>query len=428
MKLIFINRFFYPDHSATSQMLSDLVFFLPGEGYSVHVVTSRLRYDRPEETLPSTEEIGNIIVHRVWTSRFRRHFLPGRAIDYLTFYLAASWTLFRLAGQGDVVIAKTDPPMISVPAGWIARLRGAKLVNWLQDLFPEVAMALEVKGFNGRIGRFLLRLRNKSLQSAVVNVVIGERMKDRLAAEGVPASRIRVIHNWADGDVIRPIAPTHEGVAPSLNSNDLNVDSRWGHHSHESSLREEWGLKGKFVVGYSGNLGRAHEFDTILGAATQLRNEKDIVFLFIGGGAQRESTEKNGVRRGLDNLIFKPYQLREMLRESLGIPDVHLVVLRPELEGLIVPSKFYGIIATGKPSLFIGDPQGEIATTLSQNGVGLSIQMGDSGALARQILELKGSAEKVERMGHIARVLFDHRFTSQQAFQKWSDVIKSLIH
>ena len=385
-------------------MLSDLAFFLSGEGRSVHVVTSRLRYDRPEETLLPSEDVRNITVHRVWTSRFGRHFLPGRAMDYLTFYLVASWKIFRLLGQGDVVITKTDPPMISVPVAWIARVRGAKLINWLQDLFPEVAMALEVKGLKGPIGRFLLRMRNKSLQSAAMNVVIGERMKDRLVAEGIPEQRINVIHNWADGDVIRP------------------------RPSHHSSYRREWGLEDKFVVGYSGNLGRAHEFDTILDAATQLRSEKNIAFLFIGGGAQRERVEEEGLSRGLDNLVFQAYQPREMLSESLGVPDVHLVSLRPELEGLIVPSKFYGILAAGKPALFIGDPQGEIASILDEGGVGQSIQSGDSEALAQQILELNGSGEKIESMGLAARNLFNSRFTSQHAIQKWNDLIESVIH
>ena len=404
MKLVFIYRYFYPDYSASCQFLSDLAFFLSGEGYSVHVVTSRLLYVCPEETLLPSEDVRNITVHRVWTSRFGRHFLPGRAIDYLTFYLAASWKIFRLLGQGDVAITKTDPPMISVLAAWIARIRGAKLVNWLQDLFPEVAVALEVKGIKGRIGRSLLRMRNKSLQSAAVNVVIGERMKDRLIAEGIPEQRISVIHNWADGDVIRRSPSFHR------------------------TYRREWGLEAKFVVGYSGNLGRAHEFDTILDAATLLRSEKNIAFLFIGGGAQRERVEEEGLSRGLDNLVFQAYQPREMLSESLGVTDVHLVSLRPELEGLIVPSKFYGILAAGKPTLFIGDPQGEIASIINEGGVGQSIQSGDSEALAQQILELNGSAEKIESMGLAARDLFNSRFTSQHAIQQWNDLIESVIH
>jgi glycosyltransferase involved in cell wall biosynthesis len=188
------------------------------------------------------------------------------------------------------------------------------------------------------------------------------------------------------------------------------------------------GLEDKFVVGYSGNLGRAHEFDTILDAATQLRSEQNIAFLFIGGGAQRARVEEEGLSRGLDNLVFQPYQPREILCESLGVPDVHLVSLRPELEGLIVPSKFYGILAAGKPTLFIGDPQGEIVSILDEGGVGQSIQSGDSEALAQQILELYGSAEKIEIMGLAARDLFDSRFPSQHAFQKWNDVIEYVIH
>ena len=117
-----------------------------------------------------------------------------------------------------------------------------------------------------------------------------------------------------------------------------------------------------------------------------------------------------------------------MLSESLGVPDVHLVSLRPELEGLIVPSKFYGILAAGKPTLFIGDPQGEIASIINEGGVGQSIQSGDSEALAQQILELNGSAEKIESMGLAARDLFNSRFTSQHAIQKWNDLIETVIH
>ena len=107
-------------------------------------------------------------------------------------------------------------------------------------------------------------------------------MKGRLVAEGIPKQRISVIHNWADGDAISPRPSFHR------------------------SYRREWGLEDKFVVGYSGNLGRAHEFDTILDAATQLSSEKNIAFIFIGGGAQRERVEEEGLSRGLDNLVFQP--------------------------------------------------------------------------------------------------------------------------
>ena len=139
--IIFLNRFFYPDHAATSQLLSDLAFALADGGREVHVITSRQRYDEPESLLPARERIRGVEVHRVWTSRFGRNWLPGRTMDYLTFYTSAAWTLFRLAHSDHVIVAKTDPPLISAVAAMVARLRGARLVNWLQDLFPEVAVA-----------------------------------------------------------------------------------------------------------------------------------------------------------------------------------------------------------------------------------------------------------------------------------------------
>ena len=144
MRIIFINRYFHPDHSATSQILSDLAFALGKRGKLICVITSRQLYDAPEIRLPGRETISNVVVYRVWTSRFGQHNLVGRAIDYLTFYLSAAWTLWKVSRRGDIIVAKTDPPMLSVVTAPIARMRRANLVNWLQDLFPEVLEALDV--------------------------------------------------------------------------------------------------------------------------------------------------------------------------------------------------------------------------------------------------------------------------------------------
>jgi hypothetical protein len=138
--IIFVNRFFFPDHSATSQLLSDLCFFLAGKGFQVHVVTSRQLYEDPEAELDTEEEVNGVKVHRVWTSRFGRTNLLLRAVDYLTFYLSAGYQLLLLVSRGNVIVAKTDPPLISVVAWLVARLKGAALINWLQDLYPEVAV------------------------------------------------------------------------------------------------------------------------------------------------------------------------------------------------------------------------------------------------------------------------------------------------
>ena len=397
MKLILLNRFFYPDHSATSQILSDLAFFLSKQKHEVTVITSRLRYDDLQDHLPPFEKIHGVTVYRVWTSRFGRHFLPGRAIDYFTFYLSAAWCLFRVADKNSIVIAKTDPPLISVVAGFIVGVRKTSFVNWLQDLFPEVAIALNVRGFGGLLGKWLVKIRNSSLNHADMNIVIGERMREKLISEGVETSKIQVIHNWADGTAIKPIT------------------------NENNSLREEWGLEGKFVIGYSGNLGRAHEFKTIIDAAEKLKEEGDIVFLLIGGGAQVELVKEEARKQNLNNLIFKPYQPREMLNQSLGLPDVHLVVLRPEMEGLIVPSKFYGIAAAGKPTLFIGDTQGEIAEILRSSEAGMSVGSGDGETLATNIRELKNEPDKVNFLGANARKVFEKEVDIKIALEKWKN-------
>jgi colanic acid biosynthesis glycosyl transferase WcaI len=135
VKVVFVNRYFFPDHSATSQILSDLAFFLAERGWEVHVVTSRQRYDDAGAGLLPHEIVQRVRIHRVWTSGFGRRWLPGRAVDYLSFYLAAAWRLIALLSAGDIVVAKTDPPLISVVAAVAARMRRAKLVNWWQDVF-----------------------------------------------------------------------------------------------------------------------------------------------------------------------------------------------------------------------------------------------------------------------------------------------------
>ncbi len=138
-RLIFVNRFFFPDHSATSQILSDLAFDLSSAGRDVHVIASRQIYDDPKASLPKHETISGVQVHRVASTRFGRAALAGRAVDYVSFYRSVQRVLGEIARRGDVIVVKTDPPLTSVVAMGAARRGGARLVNWLQDLYPEIA-------------------------------------------------------------------------------------------------------------------------------------------------------------------------------------------------------------------------------------------------------------------------------------------------
>lgn len=401
VKRIFLNRYFHPDISATSQMLSDLAFHLAAEGHAVHVISSRQRYDDPAAQLPAEEKIAGVQVHRVWTSRFGRARLTGRAIDYLSFYGFAALTLLRLARPGDSVIAKTDPPLISVPAAVVAHLRGARLVNWVQDVFPEVAERMGVRFARGPLGALLRGLRNWSMRSAVVNVVLGETMARTLRDMG-GTMRLAVIHNWADGEAIQPVPP------------------------EANPLRAAWNLAGRFVLVYSGNMGRAHEFATILAAADLLRERAEIVFLFIGGGHFRAWIEREAGARGLANIRFQPYQPREHLAHSLGVADVHLTCLLPAMEGLVVPSKLYAILASGRPTLHVGDPAGEIAGILAAGEAGFCVPTGDAAALAARIEELAAAPAERVTLGGNARRVFDARFDRRIAFAHWTRLLQEV--
>ena len=122
MKTVFVNRFFYPDISATSQMLTDAAFFMADRGHPIHIVTSRLTYEG-DDRLPASEIAHGVTVHRIWTTQFGRGNLIGRAFDYLSFHLSVFFVLLKLLQKGDTVIAKTDPPMVSVSVGWAAGLK-----------------------------------------------------------------------------------------------------------------------------------------------------------------------------------------------------------------------------------------------------------------------------------------------------------------
>lgn len=397
-QLIFLNRYFYPDQSATSQLLTDLAFELAPD-YPIHIITSRQRYDDPAAQLPSFEVVNQVHIHRVWTSQFGRQHLLGRALDYLSFYFTAAWQLWRLARTGDIIIAKTDPPLLSNIAAPIAKWHKAILINWLQDIFPEVAAALGISIIRGRLLRVLQRWRNGSLLTAQYNIALGSLMATYLQHQGVPPTQITVIPNWADGKTIYPLSATNH------------------------PLRREWQLQNKFIVGYSGNLGRAHEFITILDAAEQLIHDENIIFLFIGNGPQRQWLEQEVNRRHLTHVLFKPYQPRERLSESLTVPDIHLISLHPDLEGLIVPSKFYGIAAAGRPVLYVGDMDGEIPCLLREYECGLAVATGDSKTLVAHLKWLTAHAEECLQMGERIRKLFEQTFEKSLALAKWRKIL-----
>ena len=183
-------------------------------------------------------------------------------------------------------------------------------------------------------------------------------------------------------------------------------------------------MAGKFVLGYSGNLGRAHEYQTLLGAAERLRHDAHFIFLMIGGGKRFAELEDAVKARRLDRSFrFMPYQEQAMLPYSLTVPDAHWLSLNPKLEGLIVPSKFYGIAAAGKPVIFIGDEKGEIARLVEQYSCGTAIATGDADKLVGTVQKWSNTPAIVAEMGMRARAMLDAHYTRRQALARWRELL-----
>lgn len=400
-KVIFINRYFYPDNSATSQLLSDLAFDLRKKEMEVVVIACRQLYSDKDVILPKKETIRGVVVYRLWSTIFGRANLFGRLLDYLTFYVSLPFVLIKVLSKDDIVVAKTDPPLISILSAIIVRIKGGILINWVQDIFPEIATALGMKGQYPFIITIIKYFRNKSWKAAAYNVVLGQRMFDYVVGQGVSRNQVKINHNWSDGKLIIPIL------------------------AEKNFLRKKWNLTDKFVIGYSGNMGLGRDFSTILDMALQFKNNNDIVFLFIGGGGQREFIEKETFKLNLENIMFRDYQPRDLLSESLSVSDVHIISLQPEIEGFVVPSKFYGIAAVGRPTLYIGDEIGEIPMILKEENIGFTISVGCAKQGVKFINDLYKDHERLTEMGAKARRVFDKRFDRKIATSFWHKIILS---
>jgi colanic acid biosynthesis glycosyl transferase WcaI len=396
MRVLALNQFYAPDHAATAQLLTELCESLAERGDEVTVVTGRGGYYGGRR-LPSEETIAGVRVRRPWSTGLGKGNLVHRIADYGTFWLAAVLDTLRVA-RPDVVLALTTPPMIAAGAALACRSRNIPWVAWVQDVYPDIAAhfgLLSEKAPSYRALQLTARATNRAARRIVA---LSERMAERLVHQGAPAHSIRVIPNWADGTQIHPVPHP---------SNDFRK-------VHE--------LSDRFVALYSGNLGVGHEFETFAQAARRLEREcPEVLFLFVGDGARRSETE--GLTRDLANVRFLPYQPRERLAESLSAADVHLISLRNGLDGLLVPSKLYGALASGRPVLYVGPDACEVARVVREHGLGWCIRPGDVDDLVRALKSAAAEREMTNAAGLKARRVFLERFDKRHAVASFREVL-----
>lgn len=384
-------------------MLSDLSFYLSQKGFDISVITSAKYYAGAVGVLSSFEEVKGVSVYRVWSSNFDRNRYISRVVNYISLEFSLMIKLFRVTKKDDIVVLMTDPPLFNIVAYPLIRLKGGVVVNWLQDLFPEVAVSADLFTKDSIVNRFFTNLRNKILLGADRNIVIGCKMYDYLSSDvGVNNEKIIKIENWSDRHDI------------------YSIDKKDNHFCME------WGLDEKFVVGYSGNMGRAHDVSTILSVIEKLKSESNILFVFVGGGVGLDKIKMYTKEKKLSNVLFKPYQDRKLLAASLNVADVHLVTLDPKMEGFIVPSKFYGILAASKPVFFIGDSDGELARDINRVGCGENFEIGESDKLTKAIKKYSDNPEHVIDLGKLGRKEFCKSYDFSIAAKKFMKLFNDL--
>ncbi len=406
MKLCFFNRSYWPDQAATGQLLTELAQDLVARhdcevtvvaGRALHASRDERRSLRP---IARERHAGVRIVRANGTTFGRRRF-AGRAANYMTYFASALASSFSVGPQ-DVVISLTDPPILGLAALRAARRSGAKFVFLCEDIFPEVAVLLE-DFRNEAVNRTLDRANRHLIGQADAIVALGDRMRRRLVEEkGADPARVQVIHNWADCDAIVP--------GPK-----------------DNAFSRAHGLVDRFVLMHSGNVGLSQNLDVLVEAASRLQSLERLVIAVVGDGAKRDAIEREAAARGLTNLRFFPYQPKELLHESFATADAFLVSLKPGIEGYIVPSKLYGILAAGRPYIAAVDPSCEVATIAAKYGCGVPAAPGDAADLSRAIAELYEQPTPTREMGVRARraaLQFDRRVAVQTYYDLFARLVR----
>jgi len=398
-RLLFVNQYFPPDEALTGQILGEVVACLAAKGVVGEVITSNRSYADQRKRYPNQATWRGVKVCRVSSTGFGRSSTFRRTADYFTFLAGAGLSLLR-GPRPDVIVGLSTPPMLGAAAVLAGKLRGARAVYWVMDLYPELAFVLGVLRPDGIPGRLLSAISRWTLRNADLVVALGETMAGRLRDLG--GRNVVAIHNWANGDAIRPM-PTSE-----------------------SRVRRERGWDRKFVVLYSGNMGLAHEFGTIIQAAERLQNVSEIVFAFVGGGPRRSDVQSEVRLRGLRNVEFHAAVSAEELADSLASGDLHVVSMAAGTAGLLVPNKIYGILAAGRPVIYVGPQEGEVFEIVRDGSCGWSVRNGDVEELARIVESARANPSDATAAGARARTMFDERFTAERQVNFLAELLMSL--
>jgi colanic acid biosynthesis glycosyl transferase WcaI len=391
MRILFVNHYFPPDATNTAYLLGALCEDLSRD-HEVWVVAGRPSYNQEASTY---RPVG-MTLRRVWSSSFNRAGMPGRLANYATFLSTA---LFRAMNvpRPDVVVALTDPPVIGLIGLLVAKRHRVPFVQVYMDIYPDVGIALK------RVDHPLLvkawRRLNRLVRSRAARLVaIGRDMAQKLTEQGVEASKISVIPNWAEDVQIDP-----DAVA---------------------ATRAAVGWEGRFVVMHAGNVGLTQNLDALIDAAQELQNRPDILVVVMGEGAARASLERKVRARDLPNVAFLPYAPTREAQALIAAADLHVVSLVPGLRGCVVPSKAYGILAAGKPFVAAVERGSEIDLLIKESRCGIRVDPGDPVVLADAIRRTRDRPDP--DMGRRGRRAFRAAYQRDKATNAYREMLAGI--
>ncbi len=398
-KITIINNFFPPDYAATGQLVEELAHNLKQDDLAVEVFTSQPFYAFDQEDAPRRERLEHVLIRRSQSVRFWASRIRGKAMGGVLFFARSAIHLIRAAHRRDMVLLTTAPPFLPILGYLLSILFRIRYVCLLYDLYPDIAIQLGVIPAGHWVSKIWTWLNCRSWERAESVIVLSESMKSRILKHcPTIADKVFVIHSWANPESIVPIPK----------------QKNWFAQKHD--------LADCFTVLYSGNMGRCHDMETLLGAAIHLQGEP-IRFVFIGSGAKREPMIKKVEQHGLTNCIFLPYQDRETLPFSLTSGDVSIISISAGMEGLVAPSKLYSALAAGRPVVAICESHSYIKPLIEDSKSGAVFVNGDSAGLASYLLQLSKDQLLTKRLGSAAREYCLNNFTPEKIAQDYLKVM-----
>ncbi len=376
MKILLLNLYFPPDTSATAKMAQTVVDALCKE-HEVTVVCGRPSYDPTERRdwrLLQTETRGKLRIVRVGSTAFPRFNMKKRALNYLSYVLFA--VPLALFVSCDAVLAMTDPPFEGIVGAFVGMLKGKPYIYNIRDMYPDMAVGGAIVE-PGLLARIWEKMHRWALRRAACVIVLGEDMKNRIRAKGINAAKIEIVR---------------DGTEIAEDSADAPVLDREVIRKIRSGFR--------FVLLHAGNLGFYGAWGTLLAAARELTLE-NIGFVFVGEGAQRDTLAAEAA--GISNVGFLPFFPGSKIPSVLAAADVHLITVKRGLEGVVVPSKMYGILAAGKPIVAIAPPETDVAVLGARQGFGMATDPDRPAELVAAVRALAADGNRVKQMGLAAK-------------------------